>query len=105
MNSPINVAIVAPTLGILGGQAVQAQRLLAGWEGDADIRAWLVPVNPLPPGPFRHLVRVKFARTAATQACYWPQLVREIRRADVVHVFSASYFSFLLAPLPAIAVA
>ena len=29
----------------------------------------------------------------------------ELRRADVVHVFSASYFSFLLAPLPAILVA
>jgi glycosyltransferase involved in cell wall biosynthesis len=31
--------------------------------------------------------------------------VRELRTADVVHVFSASYFSFLLAPLPAVLVA
>jgi glycosyltransferase involved in cell wall biosynthesis len=31
--------------------------------------------------------------------------VRQIAGADLVHVFSASYFSFLLAPLPAIAVA
>jgi glycosyltransferase involved in cell wall biosynthesis len=44
-------------------------------------------------------------RTAATQLVYWPLLVRELRRADVVHVFSASYFSFLLAPLPAVLVA
>jgi glycosyltransferase involved in cell wall biosynthesis len=36
---------------------------------------------------------------------YWPLLVRELWRADVVHVFSASYSSFLLAPLPAIVVA
>jgi glycosyltransferase involved in cell wall biosynthesis len=36
---------------------------------------------------------------------YWPLLVSQLRRADVVHVFSASYFSFLLAPLPAILVA
>ena len=36
---------------------------------------------------------------------YVPLLVRELARADVVHVFSASYSSFLLAPLPAIAVA
>jgi glycosyltransferase involved in cell wall biosynthesis len=36
---------------------------------------------------------------------YIPTLLRQIRRADVVHVFSASYFSFLLAPLPAIVIA
>jgi glycosyltransferase involved in cell wall biosynthesis len=48
---------------------------------------------------------VKYARTIATQATYWPSLARQLARADVVHVFSASYFSFLLAPLPALAVA
>jgi L-malate glycosyltransferase len=45
---------------------------------------------------------VKYARTAATELTYFPLLLRELRRADVVHVFSASYWSFLLAPLPAI---
>ncbi len=40
-----------------------------------------------------------------TQLTYWPLLVRELRKADVVHVFSASYFSFLLAPLPAVLIA
>jgi glycosyltransferase involved in cell wall biosynthesis len=104
MGRRINVAIVAPTLGILGGQAVQAQRLLDGWNADGEVRAWLVPINPVLPGPLRVLGRVKYARTAATQACYWPLLVRDLRRADVVHVFSASYSSFLLAPLPAILV-
>jgi glycosyltransferase involved in cell wall biosynthesis len=101
----VNVAIVAPTLRILGGQAVQADRLLRAWEGDPEVRAWLVPVNPVPPAPLHRLLDVKFARTLATQLIYWPLLVRELRRADVVHVFSASYFSFLLAPLPAVLVA
>lgn len=101
----LNVAVVAPTLGILGGQAVQARRLLDGWTGDPDVHAWLVPVNPEPPGVLRHLLAAKYVRTAVTQALYWPSLVRELRRADVVHVFSASYLSFLLAPLPAILVA
>jgi len=36
---------------------------------------------------------------------YLPLLARELARADVVHVFSASYASFLLAPLPAMLVA
>jgi glycosyltransferase involved in cell wall biosynthesis len=53
----------------------------------------------------RRLTQVKFARTLATQLTYWPLLLRELRRADVVHVFSASYFSFLLASLPAVVIA
>ena len=67
--------------------------------------AWLVPINPLPPGVLRRAVEIKYVRTVATQLSYWPLLVRELRRADVVHVFSASYFSFLLAPLPAVLIA
>ena len=101
----LRVAIVAPSLGILGGQAVQADRLLSAWQNDPEIDARLVPVNPVPPGLLRALVRIKYLRTVVTQLTYWPLLVRELRRADVVHVFSASYFSFLLAPLPAIVVA
>lgn len=99
------VAIVAPTLDILGGQAIQADRLLRAWEGDSDVRAWLVPVNPRPRGPLRRLASVKYLRTILTQLNYWPSLIRELRHADVVHVFSASYWSFLLAPLPAVLVA
>ena len=101
----LRVAFVAPSLRILGGQAVQADRLLAAWRGDPDVDAWLVPVNPLPPGPLQFATRVKYLRTVVTEMTYVPLLVRELSRADVVHVFSASYSSFLLAPLPAIAIA
>ena len=102
---PMRIALVAPTMGILGGQAVQADRLLRAWNGDPDVRAWLVPINPIPPGFLRRALEVKYLRTLATQLTYWPLLFRELRRADVVHVFSASYFSFLLAPLPAVLIA
>ncbi len=101
----LRVAIVAPSLRILGGQAVQAHRLVQAWARDPDVEAWLVPVNPVPASALRRLLTIKFARTAVTQLVYWPQLFRELRRADVVHVFSASYSSFLLAPLPAMVVA
>src|SRR3954465_6209709 len=103
--SRLNVAIVAPSMGILGGQAVQASRLLRAWRDDPDVHAWLVPINPIPPRPLAWMVRVKYLRTLATQLFYWPSLLRELRHADVVHVFSASYFSFLLAPLPAVLIA
>jgi L-malate glycosyltransferase len=100
------VAIVAPSLRIyVGGQSIQADRLLRAWRNDPDVDARLVPVDPIPPRPLRPLTGVKFARTVVTQLTYWPSLVRALRDADIVHVFSASYWSFLLAPLPAVVVA
>lgn len=102
---PLRIAIVAASLRILGGQAVQAQRMIDGWQGDPAIHAWLVPINPVPIRPLDALLSVRYVRTLVTQLLYWPLLVRELRRADVVHVFSASYSSFLLAPLPAIVIA
>jgi len=83
---------------------VQADRLLRAWHGDPDVQAWLVPVNPLPPRLLRPALDVKYLRTVVTEATYFPGLVRQLARADVVHVFSASYASFLLAPLPAMVV-
>jgi glycosyltransferase involved in cell wall biosynthesis len=103
--SRLHIAMVAPSMGILGGQAVQAARLLRSWRDDPDVHAWLVPINPQPPRGLRWTTRIKYVRTLATQLFYWPSLVRELRDADVVHVFSASYFSFLLAPLPAVVIA
>lgn len=98
----LRVALVAPSLEILGGQAVQADRLLQAWRGDDELECRLIPVNPVPPGPLRHARQVKYLRTVVTEATYLPSLVRQLANVDVAHVFSASYSSFLLAPLPAI---
>ncbi len=49
--------------------------------------------------------KIKYLRTLATEVTYLALLLRELRRADIVHVFSASYSSFLLAPLPAMLMA
>jgi glycosyltransferase involved in cell wall biosynthesis len=102
---PLRIAIVAASLRILDGHAVQAQRLLYGWEDDGRVDARLVPIDPALPRPFAALLRVRYLRTLVTQLWYWPLLAREVRRADVVHVFSASYSSFLLAVLPAVVIA
>lgn len=98
----LRVVIVAPSLDILGGQAVQADRLIACWQGDSEIDVHLLPINPRPPGLLRAVRRVKYARTIVNELIFLPQLVQHIASADVVHVFSASYSSFFLAPLPAI---
>jgi len=48
------------------------------------------------------LQRVKYVRTVATSIAYVGLLLTRLRRQDVVHVFSASYWSFILAPTPAV---
>jgi L-malate glycosyltransferase len=103
--SPVRVCVVAPSLDILGGQAMQAMRLLKSFRELASIRADLLPINPRLPGPFRLLQRIKYVRTVVTTAAYVLSLLRSLHRYDIVHVFSAAYWSFVLAPLPAMLVA
>jgi glycosyltransferase involved in cell wall biosynthesis len=98
----LRVAIVAPSLRIMGGQAVQADRLIRAWKDDPEVDARLVPINPLPPQRLRWAIRVKYLRTMVTETLYGSRLLSDLSGADLVHVFSASYISFLLAPLPAI---
>src|SRR5262249_39928022 len=56
----LRVAFVAPSLRILSGQAVQANRLLGAWRGDPDVDAWLVPGHPLFPPPPRFAPDVQY---------------------------------------------
>jgi glycosyltransferase involved in cell wall biosynthesis len=96
--------MVAPSLGILGGQAVQAARLLERLRKEPELEIDFLPVNPQLPGVLGRLQAIKYVRTVLTSAAYVAALLRRVRRYDVVHIFSASYFSFLLAPTPAILV-
>src|SRR5262249_48186577 len=81
----------------LGSHATAFCRPRGGPGSDA---TW-PPVIPPFPGTQRGLPRLPYARTVVNQALYLPSL-RALRDADVVHVFAASYWSFLLAPAPAI---
>jgi L-malate glycosyltransferase len=101
---PIRVLLVGPSLDILGGQAVQLARLLDHFRDTPGLEVDFLPVNPRLPGPFRVLQRVKYLRTVATSIVYVASLLRRVPRYGVVHAFSASYYSYLLAPLPALVV-
>ena len=103
--APIRVLLVGPSLDILGGQAVQAARLLTGLRDIEGLEVSFLPVNPRLPGPLKALQRVKYVRTLVTFPLYLASLCLRVWRADVVHAFSAGYWSFLLAPAPAILVA
>src|SRR5213593_3607016 len=97
---PIRVCLVAPSLDILGGQAVQAARLQHGLQTIPSVAVGFVPINPRLPGLLRLLQRVRYVRTIVTSLRYIWTLVTHLDDYDVVHVFSASYLSFLLAPTP-----
>jgi L-malate glycosyltransferase len=100
----LKICVVAPSLDIVGGQAVVAQRLIARLSADADLEIAFLPHNPRLPGPLRALQRIKYVRTIVTFAAYLLSLFRTLPKHDVIHVFSASYWSFLLAPAPAVLV-
>ena len=101
----IRICLVGPSMDIVGGQAVQVTRLLRRLRECDGLDVDFLPVNPRLPGPFRMLQRVKFIRTIATSIAYGASLLHRVRRYDVIHAFSASYTSYLLAPLPALLVA
>ena len=102
---PLRVLVVAPSLDILGGQAVQASRLLARLKAEPTLHVSFLPINPRLPGVFRKLQAIKYVRTVVTTLLYVATLLARVRAYDVIHVFSASYLSFVLSPTPAILIA
>jgi L-malate glycosyltransferase len=104
-NRPLRVLLVGPSTDILGGQAVQLERLLARFREEPELEVGFVPVNPRLPGPLRRLQAIKYVRTLATSLAYWWLLARRVPRYDIIHIFSASYTSFVIAPTPALLVA
>src|SRR5262245_9137321 len=98
----LRILIVAPSLDILGGQAVQASCILSYLKLEPDLVVGFLPINLRLPGVLRSLQSIKYVRTVVTSLLYVATLVVEVRRYDVVHIFSASYLSFLLAPAPAL---
>ena len=101
----LRVAIVAPSLQYVGGQAVQADLLLRSWKDDPDVEAFFIPVDPKFPQYLSWAAKVPYLRTILRAPLYWFTLYRDLAKADVAHVFSASYTSFLLAPVPALIIA
>lgn len=101
---PRRICLVGPSLDILGGQAVQLDRLRRQLASEPGLVVDFIPVNPRLPGLLGRLQRVKYVRTVVTSVAYVGRLLARLPRYDVVHAFSASYWSYLLAPLPALLV-
>ena len=98
----LRLLIIGPSLAIVGGQAVQAARLIERLRPEPDLEVGFLPINPRLPWLLHLLQRVKYLRTIVTSIAYVLSLLLRVYRYDVIHVFSASYLSFVLAPTPAI---
>ncbi len=98
----LRVLVVAPSLDIYGGQARQAIRLMTGLKGEDSLEVGFLPHNPRLPGPLRLLQKVKYVRTVATTVAYVLMLLVRVPRYDVIHVFSAAYWAYLLSAAPAL---
>ena len=101
----LRVLIAAPSLDILGGQSRQAALLLSWFREEPKLEVSFVPHNPRLPGPLKLLQRIKYVRTVVTSLWYWGLLLIHIRKCDVLHAFSASYYSYLLSVMPALLIA
>ena len=97
------ILIVAPSLDIMGGQAVQAGQLLENLTKEG-LRVDFLPINPHPPGILFYLTKIKYIRTLAVSFFYVISLFRRVKNYDIIHIFSAAYFSFILAQAPAIVI-
>jgi len=101
-STKLRVLIVAPSLDILGGQSRQAARLMEALGQEPTIEVGFLPHNPRAPRAFRFLQRIKYIRTVVTSVIYLSMLLARVGRYDIVHIFSASYYSYLISVAPAI---
>ncbi len=99
--SGVRILLVGPSLAIMGGQAVQLDLLLRNLRAEG-VAVDFLPVNPVPWGPLKYLARIKYVRTLVVSFFYLISLLWRVRKYDLIHIFSASYFSFILAPTPAL---
>jgi len=99
--SRLRVCVVAPSLRYVGGQSVQADLLLRHWQNDPDVDISFLAVDPPLPRVLAWAESIPGLRTILREPIYFWHLWRGLKDGDIAHIFSASYWSFLLAPVPA----
>ena len=98
----IKVLLAAPSLQIIGGQSRQAVRLQELFRDEPAVEISFIPHNPQLPGPLGWLQQIKYLRTFVTTVAYCVLLFLRVPRCELIHVFSASYYSYLCCVAPAI---
>jgi L-malate glycosyltransferase len=101
----LKVSIVAASLRYVGGQSVQADLLVRHWQNDAAADVEFIPIDPELPSSLQWVERVPLLRTVVRQPFYVASLWGALGKTEIAHIFSASYWSFLIAPAPALWIA
>jgi L-malate glycosyltransferase len=94
----VRVLLIAPSVDIIGGQSIQANQLLRRLANEPSVQVRFLAVNPR----LHSALSIKYVRTLITLVLYLGRLATEIGRADILHIFTAGYFSFYLTPAPAL---
>lgn len=98
------ILVVAPSIRIMGGQAVVAKQLLDDFEREG-IDVGFLPINPKPPGILAFAENIKYVRTVVVSFLRNWNALFQIPKYDIIHIFSASYLSFLITQAPIILLA
>lgn len=93
----IKVTIVAPSMRVVGGQSIQAKRLL-----DAFADSENVEINFLPNDPENSFQNIIILRTIFTSLKFWWLLLTKIPKIDIVHIFSSGTTSYIISTLPSL---
>jgi glycosyltransferase involved in cell wall biosynthesis len=96
---PLRLLLIAPSLEIVGGHSVQASALMQQFANEPGLHLTFLPID-VP--ELRFIRRIKYVRTLANFVVYNVLLTSRVLRADVVHVFTAAYYSYLMWTIPAI---
>ncbi|PYV12672.1 MAG: hypothetical protein DMG23_00325 [Acidobacteria bacterium] len=97
----VRIAIIAPSLKWVGGQSVQADLLVRHWQNDPAVEARFVPIDPTLPRWLVWTGSIPYLRTVLRMPFYLMALWRALGEVEIAHIFSASYWSFMLAVFPA----
>jgi glycosyltransferase involved in cell wall biosynthesis len=95
----LRLLLIAPSPDIVGGQSVQASRLMEelAKEPEIDLRFLAIDVPQL-----RFIRQLKYIRTLANFIAFNLLIMADVVRADVVHIFTAAYSSYFLWTVPTI---
>jgi glycosyltransferase involved in cell wall biosynthesis len=78
---------------------------MIGLASEPSVEIGFIPHAPRLPRPLRFLQRIKYVRTVVNTVVYWVMAAARLWRYDVIHAYSASYWSYLLSVLPIILLA
>ena len=78
---------------------------MIGLASEPSVEIGFIPHAPRLPRSLQFLQRIKYVRTIVNTIVYWFMAAARLWRYDVIHAYSASYYSYLLSVLPIILLA